>query len=313
MRMIAHAERDALPDRAVCAIAVTYHPDRGFAERIERILPQVGALVIVDNGSAAAELEALRELAARPRITLIENPRNLGVARALNIGIERAAALSFAWVLLLDQDSRAEADMVEALFEAYDSHPCRDRVAVVGAGFLDVNRPASESPAGPDPGAEAVHGDSWQEALTVITSGSLIPLKVHAAVGPFRDELFIDYVDSDYCLRARAKGFLVIKTRRPLMAHAIGAWSRHQVLGSCKWTSNHSADRRYYIARNDTVMLREHGRYALGLWALKSLSRRFRQCKRIVLYENEKRPKLAAVIQGYLDGVRGRLGPRRSA
>ena len=32
-----------------------------------------------------------------------------------------------------------------------------------------------------------------------------------------------------------------------------------------KWTTNHSPDRRYYIARNDTVMLREYGGYRVRL------------------------------------------------
>ena len=47
----------------VCAIAVTYHPDAQFPLRVERALREVGALVIVDNGSGDAELEMLRHLA----------------------------------------------------------------------------------------------------------------------------------------------------------------------------------------------------------------------------------------------------------
>jgi rhamnosyltransferase len=129
-------------------------------------------------------------------------------------------------------------------------------------------------------------------------------------LGAFREDFFIDYVDIEYCFRARAQGYRVIRTRRPLMSHAIGAASRHHVLWVNKWTTNHSPDRRYYIARNDTVMLRDYGGYALGLWALKSLARRIRTCKRILLYEHMKMRKIAAVAQGWWDGVRGRLGPR---
>jgi rhamnosyltransferase len=94
------------------------------------------------------------------------------------------------------------------------------------------------------------------------------------------------------------------------MSHAIGEPTRHAVLGVSKWTTNHSPDRRYYIARNDTVMLREFGGYPLGAWALKSLGRRVRTCKRILLYERFKARKVAAVAAGWWDGVRGRMGPR---
>jgi hypothetical protein len=77
-----------------------------------------------------------------------------------------------------------------------------------------------------------------------------------------------------------------------------------------KWTSNHSPDRRYYIARNDTVLLRDYGHYALGLWAAKSLGRRIRTCKRVFLYEEMKSVKIRAILEGWWDGVLGRLGPR---
>ncbi len=39
--------------KEVCAIVVTYHPSSEFPARLSRVLRQVGALVIVDNGSDA--------------------------------------------------------------------------------------------------------------------------------------------------------------------------------------------------------------------------------------------------------------------
>jgi hypothetical protein len=102
----------------------------------------------------------------------------------------------------------------------------------------------------------------------------------------------------------------VIRTKRPTMRHAIGAISRHQMLWFKKWTFNHTADRRYYIARNDTILLREYGDYVLGIWALKSLGRCVRLCKRIALYEESKVQKIVAVAQGWWDGIRGHMGPR---
>ncbi len=293
--------------RDVCAAVVTYHPDRDFPARLGGILRLVGAVVIVDNGSGDDELSMLRELSADPRITLVLNSANLGIARALNIGIQRVAALGFAWVLLLDQDTSVDEDMVQWLIAVYAAFPDKDRLAVIGSGFRDVNR----QPRGTAGDAHVLREEApWEEAEGVITSGSLLPLSTHAAIGPFREEFFIDHVDIDYCFRARAKGFRVIKTRRPVMSHAIGATTEHNGLWLNKWTTNHSPDRRYYFARNDTVLLREYGNYRFGAWALKSLSRRLRMCKRIALYERMKTRKMLAVAQGWWDGVRGRLGPR---
>jgi rhamnosyltransferase len=292
-------------EQEICAIVVTYHPNSEFSARVCRVLRQVSALVIVDNGSDQAEVKMLRDFAADPVVTLVLNLDNLGVARALNIGIQHAVTLGFSWTLLLDQDSRVDDDMVQVLCAVHAAFPDRDRLAVVGSGFRDANFNGTlQAP------SDAVSRNGWEEVESVITSGSLIPLNVHAAVGAFREEFFIDCVDTEYCFRARAKGYRVIKTRKPIMSHTIGAITWHSMLGIKKWTFNHSADRRYYIARNDTVLLREYGHYVLGLWELKSFGRCVRLCKRIALYEQMKPSKMLAVAQGWWDGVRGHMGPR---
>jgi rhamnosyltransferase len=287
----------------VCAILVTYHPDPEFPERLSRVCAQVGATIVVDNGSSAAELDMLQTSSGNLSTTLIANRDNLGVARALNIGVARATTLGFGWVLLLDQDSVVDDDMVRTLCAIHASYPERERLAVIGAGFRDGNSRAA---------AAQIHEPrgQWDEVESVITSGSMLPLSVYRDIGPFRDDFFIDYVDIEYCYRARAKGYRVIKTRQALMSHAIGLPTQHRLLWVRYQATNHSPDRRYYIARNDTVLLRAYGSYSWGLWALKSFTRRFRTCKRIALYESTKTRKIIAVMQGWWDGVRGNMGPR---
>lgn len=288
----------------VCAIVVSYHPDAAFPVRLRSVSPQVGTIVVVDNGSADAERNLLREAASDPKIDLIFNGENFGLARALNIGIQRAAMLGYSWFLLLDQDSRVDRDMVRTLLDIQASIPDRERLAVVGSNYSDVTLRA------PGTLEQAAFDGDWEEVEFVITSGSLVPLAAYSAIGPFREEFFIDYVDEDYCRRAKAKGYRVVRSRKHLMSHAIGSPTQHEIFGVKKWTTNHSPDRRYYIARNNTVLLREYGNFRAGMWALKSLSRCLRQCKRIMLHEPMKTRKIAAVIQGWWDGIRGRMGPR---
>lgn len=297
----------------ICAVLVSFHPDPGLPARIELILAQVGALVIVDNGSSGRELAVLEPLAADPRVSVIANGANLGVARALNIGTRQAAGRGYEWALLLDQDSVLDAGMVDELIAVHALLPDPAHIAVLGSGFRDIHRPEPE-PGEPSragtPLAAAPSELPWEAADSVITSGSLLSLATLEDLGAFREEFFIDYVDADFCFRARARGYRIVRTRKPLMSHAIGASTRHAILGIYRWTSNHSAERRYYMARNDTVMLKEHARLPWGIWALKSLGRRVRTCKKIVLYEDSKLSKVGAVARGWWDGLRGHLGPR---
>jgi len=288
----------------VCAILVTCHPDAQFPSRVSRIASQVSAVVIVDNGSTDTELRMLLEISAKRAIGLVLNTGNLGLARALNIGIERAANLGYRWALLLDQDSRVYDDLVDTLLAVHGSFPEKERLAVIGSGFCDRGKESAES------SDHAALGNLWEEIEYTITSGSLLSLSVYSLIGTFREDFFIDHVDTEYCIRARANGYRVIKTRRSLMSHSIGSPTHHKVLWMNKWTTNHCADRRYYFARNDTVMLREHGNCQWRSWPIKSFLRSFRTCKRIALYERGKMDKMVAVIHGWWDGIHGNMGAR---
>ncbi|HEY2634345.1 MAG TPA: glycosyltransferase family 2 protein [Steroidobacteraceae bacterium] len=292
----------------VCAVVVTYHPDAGLPNRLSSVSAQAGAVVVVDNGSADAERSMLRQAASDPKIELLLNPENFGLARAINIGIQRAAALGYSWVLLLDQDTLVDPHMLHTLSAIVASFPDRERLALVGSNFRDSDEraPGAADRQSPDEGSD----DRWEDVDCVITSGSLLPLAAHFAIGPFREEFFIDYVDEEYCRRAKAKGYRVIRSRKQIMLHTIGAPTVHKTLWIKKWTSNHTPDRRYYIARNNTVLLHEYGNSRAGMWIFKSFGRSLRLCKRIALYERTKARKIAAVMHGWWDGVRGNMGPR---
>jgi rhamnosyltransferase len=291
----------------ICVVLVTYHPDADFPMRLRRIAPQVDAILIVDNGSTDAELRMLRDAAADPKVDLTLNYENFGVARALNLGIRRVTARGYSLALLLDQDTCVDPDMVQSLLAIHAAFTERGRLAVIGSSFRDASGPVpgSNDPNTPDA--------PWETAESVITSGSLLPLAAYADIGPFREDFFIDYVDTEFCYRANAKGYRVIKSRKPLMSHTIGALSLHRFLWFKKWTHNHSPDRCYYIARNNTALLREYGkcRHSRIHWLLKSFNRCSRMCKRIALYEDTKALKIAAIVSGWRDGVAGNMGPRR--
>ena len=75
----------------VCAVVVTFFPDAGFPERLEKIATQVSRVVVVDNGtSGRSSLNLDMALGIREGITCIRNRENIGVAAALNQGVRAA-------------------------------------------------------------------------------------------------------------------------------------------------------------------------------------------------------------------------------
>ncbi len=289
-----------LAGRKICAVVVTWNPDDAFPQRLEAIRAQVDCVVIVDNASTGNSAAMLKALC--PSHQCLRNDENLGVASALNLGVTWADAHGYPRVVLFDQDTQVDDGLVERLCDEWKAWSGTAPIGVLGARFVDVRRHVPLAQCADTAGSDAV---DW-----VITSGSLLLVELWRKLGGFRDDLFIDFVDTEFCWRVRHSGYAVLRTRAVLMQHAVGAYRTHRLLGRTTCSSHHSADRRYYMTRNFIILLRESGNHPAGGWLLRGMLASFKSVKRILFFEQDKRAKLAAVIQGWYHGLRNRTGPR---
>jgi len=117
---------------SVAAVIVTFHPGPGLADTVASLLTQVGAVVIVDNGSCPADLPTGDDPAFHGRVEMIANGENRGVGAALNQGLGRAKERGFGWALTLDQDSVPLPNLVAAGGRAFQAYPEPDRLAAIG-------------------------------------------------------------------------------------------------------------------------------------------------------------------------------------
>ena len=88
-----------------CSVIVTYNPDDSLINNVRRIASFSYKVIIVDNGSN--EVDALfRSLQAEiSNLRVVVNASNLGIAKALNIGIKSALEFAPKWIFTFDQDS----------------------------------------------------------------------------------------------------------------------------------------------------------------------------------------------------------------
>ena len=285
--------------QATCAVVVTYHPDPGLFDRLKILSPQVHSTVIVDNGSSDQTVQCLREIASSLGSHLILNSRNEGVARALNRGAGWAVAQGYSWMLMLDQDTTVSPTIVASLAEIFLRDPSSGNLAIIGSNYTDKATGELKTEFGQAGVVPA------QEMVSVLTSGSLLSLAAYQAVGPFRDDFFIDCVDHEYCLRARSRGFRVVMTSHAVMTHGIGHLTRHRFLWKTVGTSNHEPARQYFMSRNTWILAREYlinePRWIFGyLWAwVKSIVV-------ICLFERSRFKKLKNITYGCIDGLLGR-------
>ena len=293
----------------VIGIVVSYNPDLGTLEELlNAILPQVLSVVVVDNGSSVDLLNWYKDR-NNGRVEFIQLGANLGVAAAQNVGINWARNQGSRYIVLFDQDSMPDPSMVMQLCMVAEAKVRAGYcVAGVGPNYLD------ERQNNPPPFIQ-VRGlclkrlscscpDSVVEVDYLIASGCLIPMATLAAVGGMQEELFIDYVDIEWGLRAKNLGFQSFGACAASMRHSLGE-PPIEFFG--RMLPLHSPLRHYYHFRNAVWLYRQkriptHWKYA-DAWRL------FLKYGFYSLFAKPRLKHLVMMTRGILDGVRGRMGP----
>jgi rhamnosyltransferase len=280
----------------VCAVVITWFPDRGVVQRIARILEQAGSMVIIDNGSSEEIIALLRGIASSPSVDLLENNENKGVARALNQAAEIAAQSGAQWMLTFDQDTVVRDALLESLIAVF--RVGSRKAAIIGSNYWSTAKQRRFL------GCGRHRGKKYVERKTVITSGTLVWLGLLGQIGGFREDYFIDSVDHEYCLRARAHGYRVLISCAELMSHSIGDDSgpRRRFIAY-----EHPAIRKYYMTRNTLVTLSTYFSTE-PLWAFCQIIRLVAELVSIIFLESDKRCKARYYFRGVRDALAGRMG-----
>lgn len=198
-------------DIAVAAGIVTYNPDvERLKENIESILKQVSELCIVDNGSDY--LKEIEETAKYYSVKLIVNDKNHGIAVALNQIMMYTKECKMEWYVTLDQDSIAPDNLINEAAGLLNNKEIGQIVPVI-----------YEAQAGEYCylGHEK-NGKSVQEVTKGITSASVYRVSAWEECGRFDEDLFIDYVDYDFSMRLRLKGYKIYRINNAVLTHEIG-------------------------------------------------------------------------------------------
>ena len=288
--------RRPAPDNVV-AVIVLFEPESDVIRNVAALTGQVVRIVVIDNGSGPAATATLDSISELPSVELIRNPVNVGIARALNQGAQEAMDLGADWLLTLDQDAAPGPAIVRIAGDTFDDYPQPDRIAVIGS--TSSVRPAEPIGAGPE--------RPWIELSTVITAGSFVSVTVFQSIGGFREGLFIDYVDVEFCLRARARGYRVLASRAPAMTHRIGRPTPLWIGLRSVTPTNHSAFRRYYMTRNRFFVWRRYWRTDFRFVSRDILASQTELLK-VLLFEEDRKSKVRAMAAGLRDGLRGVAG-----
>ena len=274
-------------------MVVLYNPEEDCIQNINSYLHQVSLLIIVDN-SDYTNTTLLNELISNPKVKYIANNTNLGIAHALNQAATIVKKDDYDFLLTMDQDSSADSNLIENY-----------NYFLLSNDFSKIGILAPVPSYIPETSKENVQ--SVKELDVAITSGCLLNLSVYEKSGPFKDDLFIDYVDFEYCLRLKKKGFKIVQISKAKIYHQLGNLEKHHFIFKPIYVTHHLPIRYYYRTRNRLFVAKK---YILSFpaFVLKDFFIFINEILKIIFLENNKCLKIKRIIRGLMDYIKNKYG-----
>jgi N-acetylglucosaminyl-diphospho-decaprenol L-rhamnosyltransferase len=246
---------------SVAVVLVTYESAEDLAACLGSLPAAAGPheleVVVVDNASRDASAEIARRLGVK----VLENPANLGLSRAIDIG---AAATAAPWLLLVNPDTRLAPGSLARMLETAGADPT---IGCVGPHLR--NSDGSEYPTGrrfPSILVGALHaalGTVWpgnpatrryhladldrsRPVQVDWVSGAcmLVRREAYEAAGRFDAGYFMYFEEMDFCLRLAKAGRRVVYDPGAEVTHMLGGSTRSAPYRKV-WNHHRSALRFY--------------------------------------------------------------------
>ena len=288
----------------VVAVFVTYCPENDlFTKSLKSMVSQVDSVYVVDNSDRCIDFSTV---AVHESVEIIRLGCNLGIAEAQNVGIRMAIDSNAGYIILSDQDTVFPDNYVSSMLPHLMNDP---DAAAIAPSFDDQNKESTDGFIGVHPlfFKRIFPKNGLHEILQAIASGFIIKADVLKQVGLKNRDLFIDWVDLEWCWRARNAGYKILGNADVTIVHHLG--DRSVNIGF-RDVNTRSPVRHYYITRNA---------FYLALYCkvldiphrLVLFVKSFRYLIGYPLLAKPRLKNLRYVICGMVDGFRGRLGKIR--
>ena len=275
--------------KKVYGVVVLYNPDQSILKNINSYIDQVDILYAIDNSEDKNNV-LIQDIKNNPKIQYIDNHGNQGLAHALNMGANLAIDSGADWLLTMDQDSRFDKDTLSKMIKWINENEIDD-IGIVSPMHSVNSR------------------DNYQRQydLVTMTSGNLLNLKIFQKIGKFDEKLFIDSIDTEYCLRLNVNNYYIKRLKSMVLDHNLGDIKRKNFLFLNFTVTNHNSIRRYYIIRNRFYVWGKYKEYFS--WFINYEKKMtIKEIIKILLVEDDKILKFKMIFKGYIDYKKGRFG-----
>ncbi|MEJ2720212.1 MAG: glycosyltransferase family 2 protein, partial [bacterium] len=189
-------------------------------------------IIVVDNASTDGTADAV-EAQYGGRVTVLVNSANLGFAGGNNVGIRHAVADGAEYVMLLNNDTLVDPDLVDRLVDAisraddigivgpkiYYASP-RDQIWYAG-GEINLARGTARHIGIRE--TDAGQYDTPSEVDYVTGCALMVRREVIEKIGVLDTAFKAYFEDADFCMRARAHGYRVVYVPAGRVWHRISS------------------------------------------------------------------------------------------
>lgn len=298
----------------MACIIVTYNPEKhALCLLFSQLLKSFVSIYVVDNFFSDETSQIVRKICFhyQDRINLISLEKNYGIAKAINIGVEAARRDHHSYVMLFDQDSVPQDGLLEEMLTtAQELMGTDNQVAAIGPRLYDPRSGVFFKFAlfkwgiWKKIGCHSGSGDLIPCEF-INSSGSLIFLNQWKRIGPFREDFFIDHVETEWYMRARYLGLKCYGyCSRSYLEHYMGDDVCRYWFGGWRYMPHRSPERHYTIVRNGIWMWKfKHTPMA---WVVNSLVKVCFTLLYFSLFDKERKKQFIYTLKGIRDGLSGK-------
>lgn len=187
-------------------------------------------IIVVENGSTDGSRELLHN--SYSSVTVLAQPKNLGFAGGVNVGIRYAIEKGYEFVALFNNDAGAEKDWLKNLHKGM----VHETVGITTCTFVDIDKTHLDStgdlftnwglpyPRGRGEKPEGQY-DNQTDIFGASGGASLYRVEMLKEIGLFDEDFFAYYEDVDISFRAQLAGWKVKYVPEAVAYHQIGATS----------------------------------------------------------------------------------------
>lgn len=276
-----------MKNRKIYGVVVLYNPNISeVINNINSYIEELDKLYMIDNSEKENYIKLESYMKNKRNIEYIWLEENKGIAKALNLGKNKAINEDVNYFLTMDQDSSFKNNFSKMIEWIIKNENLIKEVAII-------------SPTHSTKEKETQKKNEVEEKEIIMTSGNVLNLELIKKIGDFNEDFFIDEVDHEFCYRIREKGYKILCLNNIQLNHKLGDLKNYYFFS----ITNHNYIRRYYITRNRLYMTKKFPKVKR-----KYLFNIFFDFFKIIFFEDDKKRKIKYSILGIKDFYKNKKG-----